>query len=189
MRAVAIVVIEAEADWPSWILFQDVDIVAVADQRAPGGEPSAWTAFVHKRLERLGRPPSLAVLACNPLDQPEASAHRAAVAHALLGSVGAAERGHLVISASGRATSRLVQGELVALTASLGRQLPANARVSLRCGGVVRTFPGPIQRPRCPDLPPPGTAPRALAALGERTDGRSGDSATGVASPVLARMF
>lgn len=144
MRSVALVVVEPEGDWPSWIVWRGLDIVAVLDRRDAEDEKSASGCSIDQRVARLSRPVSLAVLACGPREDSGTSAHRVATAEALLTGVAAAERGHLVINASGRASSELRRA-LMALTTSLGQRLPGNARVSLRCGGVVRIFPA---RPR-----------------------------------------
>jgi hypothetical protein len=130
MRSIALIVIEPEADWPTWIVQRDVDVVAVVDDAGEEEESCV------RRVRRFGRPLSLAVLACNAREDSEACAHRAAMAQRLLAGVAASKRGHLVISTSGRASSRLTS-ELMALTTSLGREAWGGARVSLRCGGVA----------------------------------------------------
>jgi hypothetical protein len=146
MRSVALVVIEPGSEWPSWVAMQDVDVVAVSDAglvpeaNAHADEAASGQAgleSVRDRIHRLGRPLSLAVLACNGRTDELATERRLAVASTLLDAVRHADLGHLIIHAGRRAPEAL-RHELIGLTATLGEGLVGTAAcVSLRFGTVA----------------------------------------------------
>jgi hypothetical protein len=134
MRPTAFVVMEPGAEWPSWVVREDVDVVAV---RGPGPDGGTLTRAVGDRVARVGRPLSLAVLACNAQTDDEATARRVAITRMLLPAVLEVERGHLIINAAGRSSSAL-RHQLIGLTGTISEGLHGSSScVSLRFGGAA----------------------------------------------------
>ena len=158
MRPVALVVMEPGCDWPSWIVRQDVDVVAVRD-REDAGEDALRA--LRQRIERIPRPLSAAVLACSLEADDWAIQRRIAIARVLLSAIADSERGQLTISASANASSAL-RHELIGLTATLSEYLAGSkACVSLRFGGVARPIQGLMFQPaEVPRFGPTTTAHR-----------------------------
>jgi hypothetical protein len=143
MRSVALVVMEPGSEWPSWVAMQDVDVVAVSEAglepetRACADDAASEATTVRERIDRLGRPLSLAVLACSGRTDEGATERRLAVASTLLDAVRHSDLGHLIIHAGRRAPEAL-RHELIGLTATLGEGLVGTAAcVSLRFGSVA----------------------------------------------------
>lgn len=118
MTAAVVVVMERGSEWPAHI----EDLTNVVGLSPDGDDLLLRTEERLRALERRGQAVRVAVLACNAATEPAALVHRATLAHALVGTVGHAVHGRVILSAK-EGASATVRRDLFSLAGRLTETL------------------------------------------------------------------